>query len=43
MKMFLDAEQLGLLARRLQLLALAEIGGEGDDLAAVGRSAATSG
>ena len=30
----LDAEHLGLLARRLELLALAEIGGEGDDLAA---------
>jgi hypothetical protein len=39
----LDAHQLGLLARRLELLALAEVGGEGDDLAAVGRSAATSG
>ena len=38
MKSFrLDAEQLGLLARRAELLALAEIGGEGDDLAAVGR------
>jgi hypothetical protein len=36
----LDAEQLGLLARRLELLALAEVGGEGDDLAAIGRSAA---
>ena len=34
---FLDAELLGLAARRLQLLALAEIGGEGDDLAAIGR------
>ena len=33
----LDAEQLGLLARRLQLLALAEIGGEGHHLGAVGR------
>ena len=33
---FLDAEHLGLAARRLELLALAEIGGEGDDLAAVG-------
>ena len=33
----LDAEQLGLAPRRLQLLALAEVGGEGDDLAAVGR------
>ena len=33
----LDAEHLGLLARRLQLLALAEIGGEGHDLAAIGR------
>ena len=32
----LDAEHLGLLARRLQLLALAEIGGEGDDLAPIG-------
>ena len=32
----LDAEHQRLLARRLQLLALAEIGGEGDDLAAVG-------
>ena len=31
----LDAEQLGLAPRRLQLLALAEVGGEGDDLAAV--------
>ena len=30
----LDAEQLGLLARRLQLAALAEVGGEGDDLGA---------
>ena len=30
-----DAEELGLLARGLQLLALAEVGGEGDDLAAV--------
>ena len=29
----LDAEHLGLLARRLELLALAEIGGEGHDLA----------
>ncbi len=28
----LDAEHLGLAARRLQLLALAEVGGEGDDL-----------
>ena len=28
----LDAEHLGLLARRLELLALAEVGGEGDDL-----------
>ena len=36
----LDAEQLGLAARRLELLALAEVGGEGDDLAAVCRSAA---
>ena len=33
----LDAEQHRLLARRLELLALAEIGGEGDDLAAIGR------
>ena len=32
----LDAEQQRLLARRLQLLALAEIGGEGHDLAAIG-------
>jgi hypothetical protein len=32
----LDAEHLGLLARRLELFALAEIGGEGDDLASVG-------
>ena len=32
----LDAEHLGLLARRLELLALAEIGGEGDDLAPIG-------
>ena len=31
-----DAEQLGLAARRLELLALAEIGGESDDLAAIG-------
>jgi GAF domain-containing protein len=31
----LDAQHLGLLARRLQFLALAEIGGEGHDLAAV--------
>ena len=38
----LDAEQFGLLARRLELLALAEIGGEGDHLAAIGRSAAIS-
>ena len=30
----LDAEQLGLLARRLQLVALTEIGGEGDDFGA---------
>jgi hypothetical protein len=29
----LDAHHLGLLARRLELLALAEVGGEGDDLA----------
>ena len=33
----LDAQHLGLLARRTQFLALAEIGGEGHDLAAVGR------
>ena len=39
----LDAEQLGLLARGLELLALAEIGGEGHDLAAIGRPAAISG
>ena len=32
----LDAEHLGLLARRRELLALAEIGGEGDDLASIG-------
>ena len=32
----LDAEQQRLLARRLKLLALAEIGGEGDHLAAIG-------
>ena len=32
----LDAEHLGLRARRLQLLALAEVGGEGDDLGLVG-------
>ena len=32
----LDAEHLGLLARWCQLLALAEIGGEGDDLASIG-------
>src|SRR5665254_9765 len=32
----LDAEQQRLLARRLEFLALAEIGGEGDDLAAIG-------
>ena len=31
-----DAEHLGLPARRLQLLPLAQIGGEGDDLAAIG-------
>ena len=31
----LDAEQLGLAPRRLDLLALAEIGGEGDDLAPI--------
>ena len=37
----LDAEQQGLVARRLQLLALAEVGGEGHHLAAVGLSAAT--
>ena len=34
--LLLDAEQQRLLARRRQLLALAEVGGEGDDLAAVG-------
>ena len=33
----LDAEHLGLLARRLELLALAEIGGERHHLAAIGR------
>ena len=33
----LDAEQLRLAPRRLELVALAEIGGEGDDFAAVGR------
>ena len=33
---FLDAEHLGLLAGRLELLALAEIGGEGHHLAIVG-------
>jgi len=32
----LDAEQFRLAARRLQFVALAEIGGEGDDFAAVG-------
>ena len=37
------AEELGLLARRLELLALAEVGGEGDDLAAVFGLRATSG
>src|SRR3546814_17103381 len=31
-----DAEHLGLLARRFQLCALAEVGGEGDHLAAIG-------
>ena len=31
-----DAQHLGLAPRRLQLLALAEIGGEGHDLAAIG-------
>ena len=36
----LDPEQLGLGPRRLDLLALAEIGGEGDDLGADIRSAA---
>ena len=36
----LDAEHFRLLARGLELLALAEIGGEGDDLGAVSRSAA---
>ena len=39
----LDAEHLGLLARRLELLALAEIGGEGDDLARHRFPAAISG
>jgi hypothetical protein len=34
---FFDAEHLGLLAGRLQLLALAEIGGEGDHLALICR------
>ena len=34
---FLHAEHLRLLARRAEFLALAEIGGEGDDLAAIGR------
>src|SRR5579885_1127320 len=33
----LDAEQLGLLARGLQLLPLPQVGGEGDHLAAIGR------
>ena len=33
----LIAEQLRLLARRLELLALAEVGGEGHDFRAVGR------
>ena len=33
---FLDAEHLGFLARRFQLLALAEVGGEGHHLAAIG-------
>ena len=32
----LDPHQLGLGARRLQFLALAEIGGEGHDLAGIG-------
>ena len=32
----LDAQHLRLLARRFQLLALAQVGGEGDDLAAIG-------
>ena len=36
----LDAEHFGLRARGLQLLALAEVGGEGDDLGAVIGSAA---
>ena len=31
---FLDAHHLGFLARRLELVALAEIGGEGDDFGA---------
>ena len=33
---FLDAEHLGFLARRFQLLALTQIGGEGDHLALIG-------
>jgi hypothetical protein len=37
----LDAQQLGLGARRLELLALADVGGEGHHLAVVGRPAAT--
>ena len=36
----LDAEELSLLARGLDLLALAQIGGEGDDLGAIFASAA---
>jgi hypothetical protein len=32
-----DAEQLRLVARRLDLLALTKVGGEGDDFASVGR------
>ena len=38
-----DAQHLGLAPRRLQFLALAEIGGEGHDLAAIGCPAAISG
>ena len=33
--LFLDAQELGLRARGLQLFALAQIGGEGDNLAAI--------
>ena len=39
----LDPEHLGLAPRGFELLALPEVGGEGDDLAAVGRSAASAG